>query len=224
MELSKSNELVLVFKDELMYGFEGLLPEDYPNSLYVYGVSTNEKDLRWLNECCFRSFFRPRGLVETNPTYKQVIPYIVITTGDHVFTYQRDGTESRLSKKISIGIGGHVNNTDFKIGGTLVDAMNDAAYREFFEEVSLGDTSNTARRHVSNYLKRPAAVLYAGKESDMVNHVHFGAVYIVKVQSYLAAGMTLLEEGTQLDWMSVSDLKDCDDLEEWSKLVVAKCL
>jgi len=224
MDVKKQNELVLVFNEDLLYGFQGLLPEDYPNSLSIHGASTKDEDIMWLKECCSRSFFMPRGVVESNPKYKQLIPYIVILHGDQVFTYQRQGTETRLTNKISIGIGGHVNPEDTRLGKPVSEIINTAAKREFDEEVSLEDLATQSQFYIYNPLNSPAGVIYAGNNKDEVNSVHFGVIYIIKLHTVAAASLILKEEGKQLDWMSVSELKECDELEEWSRIVVDTCL
>lgn len=55
--------------------------------------------------------FLPRVEMETDPTYKQIIPYLVFNFEDKYFLMQRksDCTEKRLANKMSLGIGGHVN-------------------------------------------------------------------------------------------------------------------
>ena len=60
---------------------------------------------------------QPRELVEDDPTYKQIIPYVILrhTEGAKVtyFSYRRDkGGESRLENKRSIGVGGHLSQED----------------------------------------------------------------------------------------------------------------
>ena len=59
MDATKSNELVLVFSKDLMYGFSGLLPENYPESSIIHGVSDDVEDVAWLDECGARGFFMP---------------------------------------------------------------------------------------------------------------------------------------------------------------------
>src|SRR5215471_18559418 len=58
--------------------------------------------------------FRPRYEVETDPSFKQLIPYIVLKCGEQVFHYRRgaSGTEKRLEALRSIGIGGHISEAD----------------------------------------------------------------------------------------------------------------
>ncbi len=224
MDVKKQNELVLVFREELMYGFTGLLPHVYPKALWLHGASKWEDDIKWLNHCCNNAFFQPRGVVEDDPKYKQIIPYIIVKNKENVFTYQRDGAETRLTKKISIGIGGHINIDDYNYFGSANEAVWKAAYREFMEELDLGSITNYDMQAIYRYLNDPRAILFAGNSKDIVNQVHLGVVFIVSVPDEVAVDITLKEEGKQLDWMTVDELKSCDDLEEWSKLVVTQCL
>ncbi len=54
--------------------------------------------------------FRVRAEVEDDPSFQQVIPYVVVTDGPRVFLMRRlrAGADSRLHDRYSIGVGGHV--------------------------------------------------------------------------------------------------------------------
>src|SRR5271155_5223482 len=60
--------------------------------------------------------FLPRSKAETNPDFKQIIPYVVVTDGKSILHYVRGkkAGEKRLVAKGSIGIGGHINDVDYK--------------------------------------------------------------------------------------------------------------
>ena len=60
--------------------------------------------------------FQPRAQAETNPDFKQIIPYVMITDGKSILHYVRGkkAGEQRLVAKGSIGIGGHINDEDYK--------------------------------------------------------------------------------------------------------------
>jgi len=60
------------------------------------------------------NFFLPRPEAENNPAYKQIIPYALIAFGNSVVYYVRGkkAGEQRLVAKGSIGIGGHMNESD----------------------------------------------------------------------------------------------------------------
>ena len=68
--------------------------------------------------------FRPRGEVETDPSFKQLTPYMIFCHrhGDGpltIFQYTR-GTgqgEGRLHRKRSVGIGGHISSCDADVCG-----------------------------------------------------------------------------------------------------------
>jgi predicted NUDIX family phosphoesterase len=60
------------------------------------------------------NFFLARGQAENDPSYKQIIPYALIAHGETVLHYVRGkkAGEQRLVAKGSIGIGGHMNDSD----------------------------------------------------------------------------------------------------------------
>src|SRR2546430_14342387 len=60
------------------------------------------------------NFFLSRAQAEKDPTHKQIIPYVLLTHGDKVLFYVRGkkAGEQRLVAKGSIGIGGHLNESD----------------------------------------------------------------------------------------------------------------
>src|SRR5262245_18908795 len=79
--------------------------------------------------------FRPRSEVETDPAFKQLIPYVVLQHGADVCNYRRgsSGTEARLRALRSVGIGGHISEED-AAGGS--DAYITGMRREVSEEVA----------------------------------------------------------------------------------------
>src|SRR2546421_10392715 len=70
-----------------------------------------------------RHFFKPRAEVEDDPTYQQIIPYVVFHHGDKYFLTHRlrASAERRLRKQYSLGIGGHINPGDLSGGDPLAD-------------------------------------------------------------------------------------------------------
>src|SRR2546426_10356087 len=55
--------------------------------------------------------FRPRASMEEDPSFKQIIPYLIVRHRGRLFLVQRstEGGETRLHGKYSIGVGGHIN-------------------------------------------------------------------------------------------------------------------
>src|SRR2546427_10077427 len=58
--------------------------------------------------------FKPRAGVEEDPSFKQIIPYLLVRHRGRLFLVQRstEGGETRLHGKYSIGVGGHINRGD----------------------------------------------------------------------------------------------------------------
>jgi predicted NUDIX family phosphoesterase len=73
--------------------------------------------------------FRPRAEVEDDPSWKQLIPYLVLRDGERIFLMKRTraGGDARLHDRYTIGIGGHVNPADTDVMGGL--------RREWAEEI-----------------------------------------------------------------------------------------
>ncbi|WP_456386735.1 phosphoesterase [Desulfolithobacter sp.] len=117
--------------------------------------------------------FLPRPRAETDPAFKQVIPYQVFTCGDSFFVFERGSRvgESRLSGRLSIGIGGHVNEDDSDHGQMTEQSFLGAMMRERNEELILDG---------------PVATNFAGfinDDSDPVGQVHLGAVFTCQVRA-----------------------------------------
>src|SRR5437879_10105933 len=80
-----------------------------------------------------RSFFMLRSDVEDDPSYQQVIPYVVFRHRDRYLLTRRlrASSERRLRQQYSLGIGGHINPGDLDGGDPIADGLK----REWEEEV-----------------------------------------------------------------------------------------
>jgi predicted NUDIX family phosphoesterase len=148
--------------------------------------------------------FLPRHQVESDPAWKQLIPYFIILCGDRVWYYVRSGRsgEGRLVARLSIGVGGHINRTDLRQDGTAYDAGAD---RELEEEVRLpGATS-----------RRICALL--NDDSNPVGKVHLGVVSIVRVSDPNVASLedTVTESGFATPGELASRM---EQMETWSQI------
>src|SRR5262245_40856230 len=90
------------------------------------------------------NFFTPRAPAETNPSLKQIIPYVLLVHSDSVFHYVRGkkSGEQRLVAKGSLGIGGHMNDGDGSLFTLDRSHYNIVVEREIHEEIHL-ETSFT---------------------------------------------------------------------------------
>ena len=108
---------------------------------------------------------RPRSQAETDPSFKQLIPYVVFVCGDQVFRYVRGkrGSEDRLHELHSVGVGGHIRPADVSL---FEDSYRIGMLRELAEEVDLDPTTGS---------ERIAGLL--NDDSTEVGSVHFGVVH-----------------------------------------------
>src|SRR5437868_7597172 len=81
-----------------------------------------------------------RSAAETDPSFKQIIPYVLLVHEGKVLHYVRGkkAGEQRLVAKGSIGIGGHMNDHDEGLFALDRDAYNAGVQREVGEELRLG--------------------------------------------------------------------------------------
>ena len=154
--------------------------------------------------------FRPRGEMETDPQFKQLIPYVVLTLGEgpdmRFFTYVRGGGggESRLHAKWSIGIGGHISEED-AAGGA--DPYRTGMRRELAEEVTI----------TSEYDDRCVGLIY--DPSTEVGRVHLGIVHQFRLESDgVTSNEADIAEGAFRSWEDL--VRDRDRLETWSQLAL----
>jgi predicted NUDIX family phosphoesterase len=116
--------------------------------------------------------FRSRAITEDDPSYKQIIPYVLIRHQNRFLLTQRTSrqTEKRLHGKYSVGIGGHINDLEQSTGHK--DVIHAGLERELNEEVRvLG-----ARRSLE-------LVGVISDDSTDVGKVHLGLVFILEVDS-----------------------------------------
>ena len=154
-------------------------------------------------------FFVARPKAEEDPSLKQLIPYVVVTSGDKILHYRRGSGsgETRLLKKGSVGIGGHIND-----GDGLGDAFDEKAYqralmRELQEEISIS----------SAFIERPLALL--NDDTNPVGAVHLGIVH----QCQLSEPNVVANEQAiaELGFLTLDELAERhDQLETWSQLLV----
>ena len=149
-------------------------------------------------------FFMARAKVEDDPTFQQIIPYVVFRHGDLYFLTHRlrASSEKRLRKQYSLGVGGHINPSDLGAG----DPIQDGLKREWEEEV-IYDGSFEAK-----------LIGLLNDESSPVSKVHLGVVFLVDGDSpKIAIRETdkLAGELLTLEEMRIFYL----GMESWSQMV-----
>jgi len=113
--------------------------------------------------------FHSRADVEEDPSFKQIIPYLIIRHAGKIFLFQRSGRggEPRLHRRFSIGVGGHIARGDTDGAGDLLLA---GLRRELEEELVVPGP----------WAARPVGVL--NDDQTPVGSVHFGMVYVVETE------------------------------------------
>lgn len=201
MNKEKYNELIMAVKREDLFkedNFQGFKKADQIDFQKI--ILNNYK-------------YTKRGEAEKDESLKQPIGYsVLVNEKGEVFAYQRakkddDYTEKRLQGKWSWGVGGHVDRQDDENRNPIKASM----MRELEEEVAIdGD------------LKGMQVLGYINDDSDSVGRVHFGVLYLVKIEGTVESADG---EITNEDFRTISQLKEIvndgnNTVEEWSKIAL----
>lgn len=150
--------------------------------------------------------YRPRAEVETDPSYKQIVPYVVLRWRDQVFHYTRGkrGTEIRLQALRSVGVGGHINESDV---GLFQNPFREAMLREVAEEVELD----------ADYDDHCLGLI--NDDSTPVGQVHLGIAYVFDLtQPHVRRREQAIARS---GFASISELKAARaEFETWSQWVL----
>lgn len=190
-ECAKIDEKILVVRRECIVdneSFDGFKPlNDF--DFYQKLVDQNKE-------------FRARSLMEIDPAFKQIIPYLIFNYQDRFFFMQRQSTasESRLQSKYSLGIGGHIREEDI-LGKDLFDWTK----REFYEEIE----------YSGSFSIRPLGII--NDESNDVGKVHIGFAFLLTGDSSDISVKSELKSG------SLMSLQDCREfyhnMETWTQII-----
>jgi predicted NUDIX family phosphoesterase len=152
--------------------------------------------------------YLPRGDMEADPTYKQLIPYCIFRHTDSngvasLFQYTRGKGqgESRLHSKRSIGIGGHISTLDADEASPYEQGMQ----RELDEEVNIA----------AAFTQKCVGLI--NDDENEVGKVHLGVVHIFDVESpeVTANEEDIIESG----FVPVAQLKEeAEQFETWSQI------
>jgi len=163
------------------------------------GVLYGEVD-QYLDLIAAEGAYRPRSDAEQDPSWKQVIPYVVLRDRGQIFLMRRSraGGDARLHERWSIGVGGHVNPDDGGLSGGLAREWSEELHAAWQPDYSLIGLLND--------------------DSDPVGQVHLGVVFGVE-----AAGRPVaIRETDKLDGEFVPPadvLRIYERLETWSALL-----
>jgi predicted NUDIX family phosphoesterase len=193
-------------KEKVLCIKRNLLPETWVTKKSIIPL-----ELELFVENCSRNGFEfiQRAEAENDPSYKQIIPYIILQTHDHIKTavYQRQGSEKRLHDLWSLGIGGHINPIDIN------------GQQNSFEQILITGMQRELNEELEQ-MPRSFFPKFAGVISeDMtdVGKVHLGAVFTImtdKPEAFLPG-----EELYQFTWKKTNNLEQLN-LELWSTMAL----
>jgi len=194
--MNPPEENVLVIKRTLfdqLGSFQGLTfePEKYLDAILSRG----------------NNFFLRRAPAEKDPGHKQIIPYVLLACDGRVLFYVRGkkAGEQRLVAKGSIGIGGHMNESDESLFALDAAAYRAGVEREVGEEIEIKTDFEDC------------IVALLNDDSNQVGQVHLGVVHVFK----LAEPKVEKREAmiTNLAFLTKDELlARRDSLETWSQI------
>lgn len=210
--MNKMDEIIVVSPRKILFGendelsFQGLITQNLTPILNNMGDSV---------------IHMRRGDAESNPDYKQPIPYAILTRkingNAEVFLYKRlsGGGEARLHNKLSIGVGGHMN--DLFTSFTLPYVVTKEVSRELNEELIIKVKDTTIVSSIYGLINN---------DLDDVGKVHIGLLIKVIIPS---DAEVFVRETEQLEgqWVSLEYIKSDEvfnSLETWSQLSIKALL
>ena len=170
-----------------------------PDAAGWYGLRTTDLDA-FVASAERDGRYELRSAMEQDPSFKQIIPYLVLRDGSRYFLMKRTnaGGDPRLHGHYSIGVGGHLNPGD----GGLLGGLR----REWDEEL------------VAGFVPRFRLVALLNDDTTAVGAVHLGAVYLAHAAGRpVAIRETDKLTGAFAEPAAVSAVRD--RLETWSSLV-----
>ena len=150
--------------------------------------------------------FLERNVAETDYTFKQVIPYVVVRHENRCLLIWRttQQTEARLHNLYSLGVGGHINNTDVPAPGSNI--ILTGMRREFNEEIAVEGEKSCELVGIIN------------DDSTDVSRVHMGFVFILRTAT---PRYTIMEPGKYTAaWKTSAELAShYNEMESWGQVV-----
>ena len=158
--------------------------------------------------------YRPRGEMERDPSFKQLIPYVLFRHTERdgtvrLFQYTRGGGmgEARLHAKRSVGVGGHISLEDVGHGASLHDVYREGMLRELAEEVAID----------SPYREQVVGLI--NDDETPVGQVHLGVVHLCDLER--PAVEPREDDVLEAGFRPVAEiLAELDRFESWSQIVV----
>ena len=197
-------------KDEERIGYVDREALERLGALAVPAGLVRDQDRARYTSISARMRWGRRGELERDAERKQIIPYVVVSRGELIWTMRRGvgGGEARLHHKLSIGVGGHLSWVDRARLEPGEDVILAGARREFHEEVALRGQREPRWRYVG----------LLNDDRDEVGRVHLGALFFAELEE--SAELTIREERVLAgSWQHIEAIERAQ-LESWSQLAL----
>jgi len=162
--------------------------------------------------------FLRRSELEEDPSFKQIIPYAIISNEEpersgvrqsqsfYLFKRTSNQTEKRLHNKFSLGVGGHMNPNDSMESKEqyLIDELK----RELYEEVKLLNGC---------FIEAIEFIGFINDDTISVGRVHIGLLYNIHVSNK----EVYINETDKMtaDWIDKPNLAEFyEGMETWTKI------
>ncbi|UDY80716.1 NUDIX domain-containing protein [Geobacillus phage GR1] len=201
--MGKMDEMIIVAPRSKVFGDEKLV---------FQGTEQDKKKVDKIVKNISNSYeVMRRGDAEENEDFKQPIPYAVIKRGDEVFVYERlkSAGETRLHNKLSIGVGGHMNEVPGEKDFNKV--LDENLLREIEEELVIDN---------KKFKVTPIGLI--NDDEDEVGRVHIGILVEIEVPEGTDVQVRETEE-LQGQFFPIKKLKlkqFYNRLENWSKITI----
>jgi predicted NUDIX family phosphoesterase len=162
--------------------------------------------------------FLRRSELEEDPSFKQIIPYAIISYKEpkrsgvrqsqsfYLFKRTSKQAEKRLHNKFSLGVGGHMNPNDSM--ELKEQYLIDELQRELYEEVKLLNGC---------FIKNFEFIGFINDDTISVGRVHIGLLYNIDVSNK----EVYINETDKMtaDWIDKPDLAEFyEGMETWTKI------
>jgi predicted NUDIX family phosphoesterase len=200
--MGKMDEMIIVAARKEVFNNENLT---------FQGVNSDKEALKQVVSNLANNYsVMRRGDAEENPEFKQPIPYCVLKKGNEIFVYERlqGGGETRLHNKLSMGVGGHMNQFEVK---------------DFYEQLSVNlERELEEELHIDGERLSLETVGLINDDENEVGKVHIGLLVVAELKDDTSVSV---RETDQLIgyWFNVERLREkdiYDRLETWSQFVV----
>lgn len=163
--------------------------------------------------------FVDRSNAEINHSIKQFVTFALVFSEGRILTYRRGKfttTSDKLKGQLTVGFGGHVNDTDFNLFHYGGEALKANAARELREELFLDDIYDDFYSTV----KRTRILGYVNVDGDFDAEHH-----IAVLVAFNHASAELPKKGelsiNQLSWLDLNEpIARIDQFDYWSKIIL----